>query len=61
MKNSLLFAVKGLGLAVLGASIQALIFMEASIILQIFLSTGFAYLVYSSGKQVIDFFKKVNE
>jgi hypothetical protein len=58
-KDELMLAIKFVGIAIIGASSQALTLIQADMIWQVPLVTGFIYLCYSSLKQIFDFFQKV--
>jgi len=56
-KEGLKMCGKGLTLATIGASSQALMTIGASMVLQVPLVLGFGYVMYSTGKQLFKFSK----
>lgn len=60
-KEGLLLAGKGIGIATMGASAQALTAIGASMFWQIPFVVGFGYLTFSSGRQLYQYFTAKDE
>lgn len=60
-KEGLILAGKGIGIATLGASSQALTAIGVSVFWQIPFVLGFGYLTFSSGHQVYKYFTENNK